>query len=153
MWGNSSLHSLFWMTAQCLRASQEGQDVFSQQRPPHIYALVKGKQGDKRFSLPSSVSAPAYRFLYLSTIGLPSRVFLSLSLSVLKITILSLWWLLPLKQLDPTAVWHIPTPVANRASCRGLLVYSLKGLHWPKDVSKAAIADSLPEGVQPRTRW
>lgn len=61
VWGNSSLHLLFWMTAQCLRASQEGQGVFSQQRPPHIHALVRGKQGDKRFSLPRSISAPAYR--------------------------------------------------------------------------------------------
>lgn len=98
------------MTAQCLWASQKGQDVFSQQRPPHIYTLVRGKQRDKRFSLPSSISVPAYTFLHLSTIGLPSWVSLPL-------------WLPPPKWLDPTAVcfavWHTLTPVANIVSCRG----------------------------------
>lgn len=121
------------MTAQCLWASQKGQDVFSQQRPPHIYTLVRGKQRDKRFSLPSSISVPAYTFLYLSTIGLPSRVFLPL-------------WLPPPKWLDPTAVcfavWHTPTPVANIVSCRGFT-----------DLKMLAMADSLAGDGKLKAVW
>lgn len=44
------------MTAQRLWVSQKGQDVFSHYRGLHTSTLLaKGKQGNKRFSLPSGV--------------------------------------------------------------------------------------------------
>lgn len=118
------------MTAQCLWASQKGQDVFAQRRSPHICTLVKGKQGDKHFSLPSSISAPAYRSYIPAQQachpGYPSLCFED-HLFTSAMT---------LKRLDPTAVcfalWHIPTPVANIVSCQGFT-----------DLKMLAMADSL----------
>lgn len=130
------------MTAQRLWVSQKGQDVFSQLRPPHIHTLVERKQAVKCFSLPSGISAPAYRSE--STTALPSGVFLSLS--VLKITTLSPQWLQTLKQMEPTAVcfavWHIPTPVSNIVSCRGVT-----------DLKMLATVDSLSGHGKQKVVW
>lgn len=85
------IHYFEWLHSVCEWAKRS-KDIFSQLRPRHIYTLVKGKWGDKRFSLPSSITVPVYRFLYLSTIDLPSRVFFSLS--VIKVSTLTPQWLL-----------------------------------------------------------
>lgn len=128
-------HYFEWLHSACEEAKR-GQEELSQQRPAHISVLVTGKQGEKHFTSPRSISAPA--FLHLCTIGSPCAI--SISVSALKITTLPPRWLQPFKQLDSTAPWLISPPMDDIVSCRGFA-----------DLKMSAKADGDAGDGQPKT--